>query len=215
MQLALWQRCERFGIAASPAKAGVSRQAQTMKPSRPSARTELSSAGGEGPQSARDSSRGGGAGPGLPRRRLLLAGAGVMSTAGLGAVTWKNSRPPASRPRTVATRQAPAQRAAIWRAKLSVPRSRVMAASGGVVCIAGDMGVYSQATSPRPWDSVPDYPASATNSDSMAVVIAQAPLLKYITATAPTDRAPEKRLSTWETAFESVDGMPVSAIMNG
>ncbi len=79
-------------------------------------------------------------GPDLPRRRLLLAGAGFMSTVGLGAVIWKASRPDAARPqatatrelparrlvaarpRTTATREPPARRAAIWQAEVSVPR---------------------------------------------------------------------------------------------
>ena len=99
-------------------------------------------------------------GPDLPRRRLLLAGAGLMSTAGLGAVIWKASRADAARPqttatlepsarrlaaarpRTAATREPPVRRAAIWQAKVSVPRPQVMAAADGVICVAGDQGVY-------------------------------------------------------------------------
>jgi outer membrane protein assembly factor BamB len=76
----------------------------------------------------------------LPRRGLLLAGAGFMSTAGLGAVAWTASRWPGVRPQRVAGREAPARRAAIWQARVAVPRPRVMAAAGGMVCVAGDMG---------------------------------------------------------------------------
>jgi outer membrane protein assembly factor BamB len=99
-------------------------------------------------------------GPGLPRRRLLLAGAGLLSTAGLGAVVWEASRLDAAQPRTTVMREPPARRlaatqpsatatpgpparrAAIWQAKVSVPRPQVMAAAGGLVCVAGDEGVY-------------------------------------------------------------------------
>jgi len=85
------------------------------------------------------------AGLGL-RRRSLLTGVGVMSTAGLGVVIWKASRSPADRSqmaRSMTRREAPVQRAAIWRAKVTVPRPRVMAAAGGLVCVAGDMGAYA------------------------------------------------------------------------
>ncbi len=111
--------------------------------------------------------RGAEPGPGLPRRRLLLAGAGLLSTAGLGAVVWEASRPDAAQPRTTAMREPPARRlaaiaptptvpakpparrAAIWQAKISVPRPQVMAAAGGVVCVAGDEGVYFNPSTSR------------------------------------------------------------------
>jgi outer membrane protein assembly factor BamB len=111
--------------------------------------------------------RGAEPGPGLPRRRLLLAGAGLLSTAGLGAVVWEASRPDAAQPRTTAMREPPARRlaaiaptptvpakpparrAAIWQAKISVPRPQVMAAAGGVVYVAGDEGVYFNPSTSR------------------------------------------------------------------
>src|ERR1700678_1247651 len=93
--------------------------------------------------------RGAEPGPGLPRRRLLLAGAGLLSTAGLGAVVWEASRPDAAQPRTTAMREPPARRAAIWKAKVSVPRPQVMAAAGGVVYVAGDQGVYLNPSTSR------------------------------------------------------------------
>jgi outer membrane protein assembly factor BamB len=111
--------------------------------------------------------RGAEPGPGLPRRRLLLAGAGLLSTAGLGAVVWEASRPDAAQPPATAIREPPARRlvatappatatpepparrAAIWQAKVSVPRPQVMAAAGGVVCVAGDEGVYFNPSTAR------------------------------------------------------------------
>jgi hypothetical protein len=106
----------------------------------------LSHGGGEGPVPAEDLSRGADAGPGLPRRRLLLAGAGCVSAAGLGAMVWGASRPRTARPQTPARRvarlEAPARRAAIWQAEVSFARPRVIAAAGGTVCVAGDMGPY-------------------------------------------------------------------------
>jgi outer membrane protein assembly factor BamB len=92
---------------------------------------------GEAPLSAGNLSRGADAGPGLPRRRLLLAGVAGVSAAGLGGIVWEASRPRA------ATLEAPVRRAAIWLAELSFARPRVMAAADGVVCVAGDTGVYS------------------------------------------------------------------------
>jgi outer membrane protein assembly factor BamB len=83
-------------------------------------------------------SRGADAGPGLPRRRLLLAGVACVSAAGLGGIVWEAGRPRA------ATLEAPVRRAAIWLAEVSFARPRVMAAAGGVVCVAGDMGAYSR-----------------------------------------------------------------------
>jgi outer membrane protein assembly factor BamB len=92
-------------------------------------------------------------GPGLPRRGMLLAGAGLLSTAGLGAVIWEASRPDAApprttamreppvRPQTMAPREPPARRAPIWQAKVSVPRPQLMAEADGVICVAGDQGV--------------------------------------------------------------------------
>src|SRR5580658_9893733 len=47
---------------------------------------------------------------GLPRRRLLIAGAGLLSTAGLGAVGCEASRPDPAQPRTTAMAEAPARR---------------------------------------------------------------------------------------------------------
>jgi outer membrane protein assembly factor BamB len=43
----------------------------------------------------------------------------------------------------------PARRAAIWQAKISVPRPQVMAAAGGVVYVAGDEGVYFNPSTSR------------------------------------------------------------------
>jgi outer membrane protein assembly factor BamB len=86
--------------------------------------------------------RGAEPGPELARRRLLLAGGGVLSAAGLGAVVWQASRPGTARPRAAAVREPPARRAAIWRARVPVPRPQRMAAAGGVVYVAGDDGVY-------------------------------------------------------------------------
>ena len=113
----------------------------------------VSGAGADGV--AQGLNRGAEPGPGLPRRRLLLAGAGLLSTVGLGAVVWEASRPDAAQPRTTAMREPPARRAAatrppaatarravIWQAKVSVPRPQIMAAAGGLVCVAGDEGVY-------------------------------------------------------------------------
>jgi outer membrane protein assembly factor BamB len=101
--------------------------------------------------------------PDLTRRRLLLAGAGLVSTAGLGAVIWQASRPDASRPQTAtrepparrqaaarprlaATREPPARRAPIWQAEVSIARPQVLAAADGVVCVAGDQGAYLTAS---------------------------------------------------------------------
>lgn len=58
----------------------------------------LSRGAGEAPLPAENLSRGADAGPGLPRRRLLLAGVACVSAAGLGGIVWNISRPPA-RPR--------------------------------------------------------------------------------------------------------------------
>ena len=63
--------------------------------------------------------------PGLPRRRLLLAGVACVSAAGPGGIVWEASRPRA------ATLEAPVRRAAIWLAEVSFARPRVMAAAGG------------------------------------------------------------------------------------
>ena len=98
-------------------------------------------------RAAQGLNRGAEPGPGLPRRRLLLAGAALLSTAGLGAVVWEASRPDTARPRTAAMREPPGarrgrRRAAIWQAKVSVPRPQLMAAAAGLVCVAGDEGVY-------------------------------------------------------------------------
>ena len=110
----------------------------------------MSGAGAD--RAAQGLNRGAEPGPGLPRRRLLLAGAALLSTAGLGAVAWEATRPDPDQPRTAALRQPPARRpaaarppawrAAIWQARVSVPRPRVMAAAAGLVCVAGDEGVY-------------------------------------------------------------------------
>ena len=102
----------------------------------------VSGAGGHEPRSARGAGSGAEPGPGLPRRRLLLAGAGLVSAAGLGAVVRKARRSDAARPPGAATREPPARRSAIWQAKLTVPRPQVIAATDGVVCVAGDDGVY-------------------------------------------------------------------------
>src|SRR6266699_6028221 len=61
----------------------------------------LSRGAGEAPLPAENLSRGADAGPGLPRRRLLLAGVGCASAAGLGGIVWEVSCPRA------ATLQAP------------------------------------------------------------------------------------------------------------
>lgn len=102
----------------------------------------VSGAGGQGPRSAQGAGSGAEPGSGLPRRRLLLAGAGLVSAAGLGAVVRKASRPDGARPPAAATREPPARRAAIWQATVTVPRPQVMAVADGVVCVAGDDGVY-------------------------------------------------------------------------
>jgi len=81
-------------------------------------------------------------GPVLPRR-LLFAGAGVVFAGGAGTVAWQASRPSAGRPPTAARRRALPRRAALWQATVSVPRPRVMAAAGGVVCVAADTGPYA------------------------------------------------------------------------
>jgi outer membrane protein assembly factor BamB len=96
---------------------------------------------------------------GVPRRRLLIAGAGLLSAAGLGAVGCGASRPDPAQPRTTAMGEAPARRPAatrppataapepparrapIWQTKVPVPRPEVMTAAGGVVYVAGDQGV--------------------------------------------------------------------------
>jgi len=98
--------------------------------------------------------------PGLPRRRLLLAGAGLLSAAGLGAAVREVSGPDGARPRTAAklqtparrpaaagtsataTPEPPARRTAIWQARVAVPRPQRMTAAGGVVYVAGDQGLY-------------------------------------------------------------------------
>lgn len=108
----------------------------------------LSRGAGEAPLPAENLSRGADAGPGLPRRRLLLAGVVCVSAAGLGGIVREVSRPRA------ATLHAPVRRAAIWLAEVSFARPRVMAAAGGVVCVAGDMGVHPPVGSPRDRDVV-------------------------------------------------------------
>ena len=93
------------------------------------------------------------------RRRLLLAGAGLLSTAGLGAVGCEASRPDPAQPRTTAMREPPslrpaatrppatatpeppARRAATWQTKVSVPRPLVLTAAAGLVYVAGDQGL--------------------------------------------------------------------------
>src|SRR5450631_3233187 len=70
-------------------------------------------------------------------------------------------------------------------------------------------------TMPRPW-AARAHPTSLTNSDCPAGVNAHlVPESKYIRAAAPTERAPTTRLSICDTPFESLDGTPVSATMNG
>jgi outer membrane protein assembly factor BamB len=105
----------------------------------------VSGGGGEGPVPAGDVSGGADAGPGLPRRRLL-AGAGCVSAAGLGGIVWGASRPRTAGPQTPARRAArlegSVRRAAIWQAEVSFAGPRVIAAAGGVVCVAGDRGPY-------------------------------------------------------------------------
>jgi outer membrane protein assembly factor BamB len=96
--------------------------------------------GGEG-QPRRDGPGRDGVTVGLPRRRLLIAGAGLLSTAGLGAVGCEASRPDPAQPRTTAMAEAPARRTTTWQTKVAVPRPEVMTAAGGVVYVAGDQGV--------------------------------------------------------------------------
>jgi outer membrane protein assembly factor BamB len=116
---------------------------------------------------AEDLSRGGEAGPGLPRRRLLLAGAGCVSAAGLGAIAWGASRPPTARPQTPARHAArlegSARRAAIWQAEVSLARPRVIAAADGTVCVAGDTGPHVPAGSRGSHDVVQALNASDGN----------------------------------------------------
>ena len=117
----------------------------------------MSGAGADGAAQGLD--HGAEPGPRLPRRRLLLAGAGLLSAAGLGAVVWEASRPDTAQPRMTAMREPPARhpaavrppatatpepparRTAIWQTKVSVPRPQLMAAAGGVVYVAGDQGL--------------------------------------------------------------------------
>jgi outer membrane protein assembly factor BamB len=102
----------------------------------------VSGAGGQEPRSARGAGSGAEPGPGLPRRRLLLGGAGLVSAAALGAVVWEGRHPDGPRPPGAATREPLARRSAIWQATVTVPRPQVMAATDGMVCVAGDDGVY-------------------------------------------------------------------------
>ena len=69
--------------------------------------------------------------------QAAVAGVACVSAAGLGDIVREVSCPRA------ATLQAPVRRAAIWLAEVSFARPRAMAAAGGVVCVAGDMGAYS------------------------------------------------------------------------
>jgi outer membrane protein assembly factor BamB len=91
--------------------------------------------------------RGAGRRPGPARRKVLVAGAAAACVAGLSGALWAAERPRQARsPRQPPGRPAraapPSARTPAWTAAVPFGAGAVMAAGGGLVCIAGGTGPH-------------------------------------------------------------------------